>query len=59
MEIIKFDKSSDKDIEVESKAFTPQTKNKHIDIWIYITSIDTLLAFINEIKNELNRRISY
>jgi len=53
------DKSSDEDNEVESKAFTSQTKGKHIGTWIHRVSTDTLLALINKIKDELNRRIPY
>ena len=59
MEMIDFDKSLDKDDEVEFKTFIFQTKGKYINIWIYIVSTDILLVFINKIKDELNRRILY
>ena len=55
--MVDFDKSSDKDNKVESEASILQTKSKHIDIWIRITSINTLLTFVNKIKDKLNRRI--
>ncbi len=57
MEVVNLDKSSDKDDEVESEVSTPQTKGKYVGIWICTASIDTLLAFVNEIKDELNHRI--
>ncbi len=59
VEIVDLDKSSDDDDEVESEAPTPQTKGKHVGIWMRIASTDTLLALVNEIKDELNRRIPH
>jgi len=55
VEVVDFNKSSEEDDEVESKAFTPQTKGKHVNTWMRTTSTDTLLAFVNKIKDELNR----
>ena len=57
--MVDLNKSSEEDDEVESEAPTPQTKDKHINTWIYTTSINTLLALVNEIKDKLNRRIPH
>ena len=54
MEMIDFDKSSDENNEVKSETFTFQIKGKYIDIWIYTMFIDTLLIFVNKIKDKLN-----
>jgi len=59
VEMVDLDKSSDEDDEVESEAPTPRTKGKHVSTWMRTASTDTLLALVNEIKDELNRRIPH
>ncbi len=59
VEVVDFGKSSDEDDEVESEASIPQTKGKYVGIWMRTASTDTLLALVNEIKDELNRRIPH